>query len=102
VANEVEQFGIKITVVEPGFFRTELIGPQNVRWGKNVIEDYSPEGSVEAMWSPYHGTQTGDPDKLGEVLVKVAFMENPPRLFVAGSDALAVITPAIEERLNAT
>ncbi len=52
------------------------------------------------MWSPYHGTQTGDPAKLGEALVKVAGMENPPRLFVAGSDALAVITPAIEERLK--
>jgi NAD(P)-dependent dehydrogenase (short-subunit alcohol dehydrogenase family) len=100
VANEVEPFGIKITVVEPGFFRTDLIGPQNARWGKNTIEDYAAEGSVEAMWSPYHGKQTGDPAKLGEALVKVADMENPPRLFVAGSDALAVITPAIEERLN--
>jgi len=40
VANEVEQFGIKITVVEPGFFRTDLLDPQNVRWGKNTIEDY--------------------------------------------------------------
>jgi len=100
VANEVEPFGIKITVVEPGFFRTDLIGPQNARWGKNTIEDYAAEGSVEAMWSPYHGKQTGDPAKLGEALVKVADMENPLRLFVAGSDALAVITPAIEERLN--
>ena len=100
VANEVEPFGIKITVVEPGFFRTDLIGPQNARWGKNTIEDYAAEGSVEAMWSPYHCKQTGDPAKLGEALVKVADMENPPRLFVAGSDALAVITPAIEERLN--
>ncbi len=102
VAHEVEQFGIKITVVEPGFFRTDLIGPQNVRWGKNTIEDYAGEGSVEAMWSPYHGTQPGDPAKLGEVMVKLAGMENPPRLFVAGGDALAAITPAIVERLNAT
>ena len=102
VANEVEQFGIKITVVEPGFFRTDLLDPQNIRWGKNTIEDYAAEGSVEAMWSPYHGTQPGDPAKLGEVLVKIAGMENPPRLFVAGSDALAVITPAIDERLKMT
>src|SRR6266446_4589592 len=36
VANEVGQFGIKITVVEPGFFRTNLLDAQNVRWGKNV------------------------------------------------------------------
>jgi NAD(P)-dependent dehydrogenase (short-subunit alcohol dehydrogenase family) len=102
VAQEVEQFAIKITVVEPGFFRTDLIGPQNVRWGKKTIEDYATEGSVEAMWSPYHGTQPGDPAKLGEALVKVSGMENPPRLFVAGSDALAVIAPAIEGRLKET
>jgi len=102
VANEVEQFGIKITVVEPGFFRTDLLDPQNVRWGKNTIEDYAAEGSTEAMWSPYHGKQQGDPLKLGAALVEIARMQNPPRLFAAGSDALAAITPAIEDRLNAT
>jgi len=102
VANEVEQFGIKITVVEPGFFRTDLLDPQNVRWGKNAIEDYAAEGSVEAMWSPYHGTQQGDPVRLGKALVKIAGMENPPKLFAAGSDALAAITAAVEERLKVT
>jgi NAD(P)-dependent dehydrogenase (short-subunit alcohol dehydrogenase family) len=102
VATEVEQFGIKITVVEPGFFRTDLLDARNVWWGSNVIEDYAAEGNVQEMWSPYHGTQQGDPAKLGEVLVIIAGMENPPKLFVAGSDALTTITPAIEERLQAT
>ena len=102
VANEVEQFGIKITVVEPGFFRTDLLAPQSVSWGKNTIADYAAEGSTEAMWSPYNGKQQGDPVKLGDALVKIAGMENPPRLFAAGSDALAAITPAIEERLKVT
>ena len=102
VANEVEQFGIKITVVEPGFFRTDLLAPQSVMWGKNTIADYATEGSTEAMWSPYHGKQQGDPVKLGEALVRIAGMENPPKLFAAGSDALAAIIPAIEERLNVT
>jgi hypothetical protein len=89
-------------VVEPGFFRTGLLDPQNVRWGKNTIEDYAAEGSTEALWSPYHGQQQGDPAKLGEALVKIAGMESPPRLFAAGSDALAAIVPAIEERLRET
>jgi NAD(P)-dependent dehydrogenase (short-subunit alcohol dehydrogenase family) len=102
VANEVEQFGIKITVVEPGFFRTNLLDPQNIQWGKSTIEDYSAEGSAEEMWSPYHGKQQGDPVKLGQVLVKIAGMENAPRVFLAGSDALAAVTPAIEERLQET
>jgi len=102
VAKEVEQFGIKITVVEPGFFRTNLLDAQNIKWGTSTIEDYSAEASAEEMWSPYHGTQQGDPVKLGQVLVKIASMENAPRLFVAGSDALATVRPAIEERLQET
>ncbi len=100
VATEVEQFGIKITVVEPGFFRTDLLDARNVRYSTNTIDDYAAEGSTREMWTPYHGTQQGDPAKLGDALVKIAGMENPPKLFVAGSDALAVIMPAIEARLR--
>ena len=102
VATEVERFGIKITVVEPGFFRTDLLDPRNVRWPSNVIDDYAAEGDVQQTWSAYHGKQSGDPAKLGEVLVKIAGMENPPKLFVAGSDALAMIVPAVEARLHDT
>ena len=45
VATEVEKFGIKITVVEPGFFRTDLLDAHNIRWVSKVIEDYAPEGT---------------------------------------------------------
>jgi NAD(P)-dependent dehydrogenase (short-subunit alcohol dehydrogenase family) len=100
VATEVEQFGIKITVVEPGFFRTGLLDARNVKYAANTIEDYAAEGSTQAMWSAYDGTQQGDPTKLGEVLVRIAEMEKPPKIFAAGSDALAVIVPAIEARLQ--
>jgi NAD(P)-dependent dehydrogenase (short-subunit alcohol dehydrogenase family) len=100
VAMEVEQFGIKVTVVEPGFFRTDLLDAHNVKWATNLIEDYAAEGKVQEMWSPYHGKQQGDPAKLGEVLVKLAAMGSPPKVFVAGSYALAMIPPAIEARLQ--
>ena len=102
VATEVEQFGIKITVVEPGFFRTDLLDERNIRWARSPVEDYAHEGDPQSMWSPYHGTQPGNPAKLGDALVKIAGMENPPKLFVAGSDALAMIVPAIEARLQET
>ena len=102
VAEEVEKFGIKVTVVEPGFFRTDLLAASNVKWPSNRIDDYaSAEVSAQEMWSPYAGKQPGDPEKLGQVLVKLAGMETPPRVFVAGSDGMAAVAPAVEARLKA-
>ena len=100
MAHEVEQFGIKIVAVEPGFFRTDLLDAQNAKYGGSPIADYAAEGKAEDMWSGYNGTQQGDPAKLGDVLVKIAGMENPPKQFLAGSDALAVVKPALEGRLE--
>lgn len=80
VAQEVEKFGIKFTVVEPGFFRTGLLDPKSVEWSKGHIEDYGPSGNIEAAWSSYNGTQTNDPSKLGRALVQIAAMENPPKV----------------------
>ena len=100
LAQEVEPFGIKITVVAPGFFRTDLLDARNARYATSTIADYAAEGSAEAMWSGYDGAQQGDPAKLGNVLVTMASMESPPKQFVAGSDALAVAKPALEARLE--
>jgi NAD(P)-dependent dehydrogenase (short-subunit alcohol dehydrogenase family) len=103
VVEEVEKFDIKVTVVEPGFFRTDLLAETNVKWPSIRIDDYAAtEVSAKEMWSPYAGTQPGDPDKLGHVLVKLAGRAFPPRLFVAGSDAIAAVTPSVEARLKAT
>jgi hypothetical protein len=52
------------------------------------------------MWSGYDNNQPGDPAKLGAVLVKIAGMENPPKQFLAGSDAVAVVKPVLEGRLE--
>jgi len=102
VAEEVEKFGIKVTAVEPGFFRTDLLDAANVQWPSHRVDDYAAaEVGAQEMWSPYDGKQPGDPDKLGQVLVKLAGMEAPPRLFVAGADAVEVIAPAVQARLNA-
>jgi NAD(P)-dependent dehydrogenase (short-subunit alcohol dehydrogenase family) len=100
VAQEVEPFGILITTVAPGFFRTDLLDAGNAKYAKSSIADYAAEGTAEAMWSGYDGKQQGDPTKLGDALVKIAGMDSPPRQFVAGSDALAVVKPALEARLE--
>ncbi len=101
LAEEVGRFGVKVTIVEPGFFRTELLAPQNAQFVEHAIKDYADEETAQAMWSGYNGTQQGDPLKLGQALVTIAGMEAPPRIFAAGSDALAAITPAVEARLQA-
>ncbi|TIM12420.1 MAG: SDR family oxidoreductase [Mesorhizobium sp.] len=88
VAQEVAQFGIIVTAVAPGFFRTDLLDDQNARYGSSTIDDYAAEGSAKAMWSGYNGKQQGDPAKLGDALVKIAGMDNPPKQFLAGSDAV--------------
>lgn len=100
VGIEVEPFGIKITTVEPGMFRTDLLESNNVRYVTSSIGDYAHEGTPESMWSHYHGTQLGEPARLGAAVIELAAMVNPPKVFVAGSDAIAMIMPGIESRLS--
>ena len=50
VAEEVEQFGIKVVAVAPGFFRTDLLDARNARYSASTIADYAAEGSAEAGW----------------------------------------------------
>jgi NAD(P)-dependent dehydrogenase (short-subunit alcohol dehydrogenase family) len=100
VAQEVEPFGILITTVAPGFFRTDLLDAGNAKYANSSIADYAAEGTAEAMWSGYDGKQQGDPAKLGDVLVTIAGMGHPPKQFLAGSDALAAFKPVIEARLE--
>ena len=99
VAHEVERFGIKLVVVSPGFFRTDLLDAGNVRYAESTIGDYAGEGSAEAAYSAYDGQQTGNPAALGEVLVRLGTMNDPPRQFMAGEDAIEAVKPVLEARL---
>ena len=95
----MEQFGIKITGPNQAFW-TDLLAAQNVRWVGKVIEDYAAEGTAEDMWSPYNGTQPNHPAKRGGRARPNCRNAESSKVFIAGSDALDVITPAIEERLR--
>ena len=96
---EVAQFGIKLTVVEPGFFRTDFLDDSSVRYGDLAVDGYGNVGSARDAYQAYHRQQAGDPARLGLALVKLAAMAEPPKQFLAGSDALAIVGDALRGRL---
>jgi len=98
LALELQPFGIHVTAVEPGFFRTEFLDQSSVRYGAKTIDDYAARGTVEDAYSPYRGKQLGDPLKLAEVIVRLAAMETPPAQLLAGSDAVAMTAAALDTR----
>ena len=89
LVSEVAPFGIRTMLVEPGFFRTELLTPQSTQYAEPSIEDYADRTrqTVEA-WKGMDGKQGGDPAKLAAALVQLAALEDPPARFAAGADAV--------------
>jgi NAD(P)-dependent dehydrogenase (short-subunit alcohol dehydrogenase family) len=92
LAPEVAPFGIRTMLVEPGFFRTELLTPESTSFAKPSIDDYAvrTEQTVTA-WNSMNGQQGGDPAKLASALIRLASQGEPPLRFVAGADALATV-----------
>jgi NAD(P)-dependent dehydrogenase (short-subunit alcohol dehydrogenase family) len=89
LAPEVAPFGIRTMLVEPGFFRTELLSPESTRYAESSIADYAErtEQTVTA-WKSMNGQQGGDPAKLADALVRLASQDEPPLRFPAGADAV--------------
>jgi NAD(P)-dependent dehydrogenase (short-subunit alcohol dehydrogenase family) len=87
---EVAPFGIATTIVNPGFFRTELLTEQSTNYARPSIKDYDERRAKQLQfWKSQNGRQTGDPAKLARALIIVASQEPPPRRFIAGADAIA-------------
>ncbi|MFJ6899537.1 SDR family oxidoreductase [Streptomyces hokutonensis] len=86
---DVEPYGIHTTVVEPGFFRTELLVDGSTIWPEPTIDDYAERTTATiAAWKSMNGRQTGDPAKLARALLTVAGQDKPLLRFVAGADAI--------------
>jgi NAD(P)-dependent dehydrogenase (short-subunit alcohol dehydrogenase family) len=100
LAPEVAPFGIHTMLVEPGFFRTELLSPQSTQYAAPSIEDYAERttATVEA-WQGMDGKQGGDPAKLAGALVELAALAEPPVRFAAGADAVATFEQKANELL---
>ncbi|HEY0139313.1 MAG TPA: SDR family NAD(P)-dependent oxidoreductase [Thermoanaerobaculia bacterium] len=87
---EVAPFGIATTIVNPGFFRTELLTDQSTRYAEPSIADYDDRrGPLIESWKAMNGKQSGDPVKLARALITISEQEPPPQRFIAGEDAIA-------------
>jgi NAD(P)-dependent dehydrogenase (short-subunit alcohol dehydrogenase family) len=89
---EVAPFGIRTTVVEPGFFRTDLLEPASTTWAELSIDDYAEaNAAIRPWWESMNGQQQGDPAKLAAALVRLVGQDSPPVRWVAGADAVAAV-----------
>ena len=92
LATEVGQFGITTTIVEPGFFRTELLTPESMTTAELSVDDYAEQTKqTEAGWRGMSGRQGGDPAKLAKGLIQLAGSDEPPARWVAGADAIEAV-----------
>jgi NAD(P)-dependent dehydrogenase (short-subunit alcohol dehydrogenase family) len=99
LAPEIEPFGIHATVVNPGFFRTELLTTESTNYAPASIEDYAEQSAANReFFESMNGKQGGDPAKLAQALVTIAREPSPPLRFIAGADAIAGAEAALAAR----
>ncbi len=98
---EVAPFGIRTMLVEPGFFRTDLLTPESTSYATPAIEDYRERTEqTVAAWQGMNGRQGGDPAKLAAALIQLVGSAEPPLRWPAGADAVAVLEDKAQTLLN--
>jgi len=105
VQSEVVPFGINTTIVNPGFFRTELLTEESTNFADHPIDDYR-ERRLQQMqfWKGYNGKQSGDPAKLANALITISNLEHPPLRFIAGADAIGTaeqVAKVLQQQIDA-
>ena len=89
---EVAPFGIRTMLVEPGFFRTQLLTPESTKFAASSIEDYAERTEQTVTgWKSMNGLQSGNPAKLADALITLTSQKEPPLRFAAGADAVATL-----------
>jgi len=95
---EVAPFGIHTTIVNPGFFRTELLTEQSTNYAEPSIADYDERrGPLIEYWKSQNGRQSGDPAKLARALITITNQDPPPRRLIAGADAIVTAEQKIAD-----
>jgi NAD(P)-dependent dehydrogenase (short-subunit alcohol dehydrogenase family) len=98
---EVAPFGIRTMLVEPGFFRTELLTEDSTRYPEPSIQDYAERTrQTVTAWKGMNGQQGGDPAKLARALVQLTDSDQPPLRWAAGADAVAGFEQKAQQLLD--
>ncbi|GAB3262056.1 SDR family NAD(P)-dependent oxidoreductase [Larkinella harenae] len=101
LATELKSFGIHVTIVEPGYFRTEFLTADSLGVSKNQLDAYqSVRDSQQAHQNQINGNQPGDPEKAVAALIRVASEANPPLHLFLGQDAYDLAYQKIEAVRN--
>ena len=87
LAEDVKAFGVKVTVVAPGAFRTNFLTPESLTIAKHPINAYEDVRSSHTRFLKMDGHQAGDPEKAAAAIIEVAGEENPPLYLLLGDDA---------------
>lgn len=96
LAEEVKPFNVKVTVVAPGFFRTDFLNKGEGLVCKNPIPEYNVETILNWL-NNMNGKQTGDPEKLAKALIEITSLQNPPLHLLMGADAYQIVTEKRKE-----
>lgn len=100
LAQEVNKFGVHVTAVAPGSFRTDWAGRSMIR-SERTIADYDQVfDPVRRMRATKSGKQSGDPVKAAQVILDLVERENPPVHLLLGKDAIQVVRDRLSELLK--
>jgi NAD(P)-dependent dehydrogenase (short-subunit alcohol dehydrogenase family) len=89
LSSEVTPFGLFVTIVEPGPFRTDFLTRESLRFADGAVADYDDRrAQLRMSFEQRNGQQLGDPTKLAAAMVRLANEAKPPMRFIAGSIAV--------------
>jgi len=99
LSKEVGPLGVKVTIIEPGGFRTDFAGlSTSIREGRPEYD--ATVGKIARFQRDFNGKQPGDPAKAAAAVLRIASIDNPPLRLILGSDAFQAIEQNDLAKLN--
>jgi len=86
-AEDLKEFGVKVTVVAPGAFRTSFLTADSLILAANPIAAYEEVRAIHDKYLKMDGQQIGDPEKAAAAMISLSSMPNPPVHLLLGNDA---------------